>query len=288
MPLIRLQNKVPPVYVEDSRDFQLFCRLYDMVINGLKYDIDGISRLVNTKTCKSTTLQLLQTKLGFFTNKHLTDEALRYILDSFILLIRKKGTKEAIEQAVYMFLKINSLETAIKVDIINGTPSKAQKLKYGQHITDHCVVIGIESSVRDTTPLYEVLKYIVPFGYNIFFYFFVGFTEDMTIYEKQYAKVIYVSNDINSPLSGSIPPTQAFTSGNIHADKWGKELPDGTKLDWYNDVLLKKQINAVNSVEIIPQNEDIKTIYDTIPIVQPGYENTLNIKFEEDIIKTEE
>lgn len=260
MPLIRLQNKVPPVYVEESRDFQLYCRLYDVIINGLKYDIDGIENLINTDTCKSTILQLLQTKLGFFTEKNLTDEALRYILKSFILLVRKKGTKEAIQQAVYMFLKINKLETSIKVDIINDKPTTAQKLKYGSHITDHCILIGIESSVRDTTPLYEVLKYIIPFGYSIFFYFFSEISEDMLLYEEQSLRALKVSNDVNSTISGYMPPTSAFKPDGDLRNKWDK-LPDEWEIaengyNWYKDTFLKDHINTINSTEIIPQNED--------------------------------
>ncbi len=52
MSFIKLQDKVPPVYPEGSRDFQLFCHLYDVIFNGIKNDIDGkynelYSKLIN-------------------------------------------------------------------------------------------------------------------------------------------------------------------------------------------------------------------------------------------------
>ena len=76
MSFIKLQDKVPPVYPEGSRDFQLFCHLYDVIFNGIKNDVDGIQYLTNTVSCRSNVLQLLQTKLGFFTQAQYADEAL--------------------------------------------------------------------------------------------------------------------------------------------------------------------------------------------------------------------
>jgi len=207
MALIRFQDKVPYEYVDKSRDFQLLCRLYDVLINGVKYDIDGIERLVNTHECKSNILQLLQTKLGFFTPKNYTDTSLRTILECFPFLVKRKGTRVAIEETVYMYLKIIGLETEIKVDIINDTPTKEQLRLYGSRITDHSVVIGIESLQQDVTLLKDVLRYIIPFGYNVFFYFFVNSSTDDYYTHSERAQIVLVSNDINSALMGGVPVT---------------------------------------------------------------------------------
>ena len=67
MSLLRMQNRTPPIYCEESRDFQLLCRLYDTIVNGLLFDIETITDIINTKNIRSSFLQLLQTKLGFFT-----------------------------------------------------------------------------------------------------------------------------------------------------------------------------------------------------------------------------
>ena len=40
--MLRLENNTPSIYCQKSRDFQLFCRLYDVVNNGVKFDIDSI------------------------------------------------------------------------------------------------------------------------------------------------------------------------------------------------------------------------------------------------------
>ena len=60
-PLFRLQNNVPSVYVNSSRDFQLLCRLYDAAFNNVMFDADSISDITNTDRCSARVLPLLQT-----------------------------------------------------------------------------------------------------------------------------------------------------------------------------------------------------------------------------------
>lgn len=273
MPLIRLQDNVPEVYPEDSRDFQLFCHLYDVVVNGLKYDIDGVKRLVNSHDCKSTTLQLLQTKLGFFTEKQFTDVSLRSVLEAFPLLVRKKGTVTAIKEAVYLFLKTINIETSILITVINDEPSSKEKILYGSYITDHSILIGIESSIRDTSLLYEVLKYIIPFGYNLFFYFYVKSEGDEEYHYGERFKYAIVGNDLNAMIKGSRlpgiqdPNTFEITYKKPHgieynANKYQISYPEQKWSDiWdedameFKDEFAQRNVGAINTIEIIPQGD---------------------------------
>ena len=52
--LFRTQDNVPEIYVNESRDFQLLCRLKDVMINGVKYAIDSINHTSNTLEMNST------------------------------------------------------------------------------------------------------------------------------------------------------------------------------------------------------------------------------------------
>ena len=61
MSLFRIQDKTPEVYTSTSRDFQLIGRLYDCIINGVKFDIDSILDIINTDFIDSKLLKLLQT-----------------------------------------------------------------------------------------------------------------------------------------------------------------------------------------------------------------------------------
>ena len=75
--MILLENNVPPVYVDDSRDFQFFLRAYNVIFNMVKQDINTLQYITNTKECETRILPLLKTKLGFFTNYDMDNEMLR-------------------------------------------------------------------------------------------------------------------------------------------------------------------------------------------------------------------
>ena len=271
MSFIKLQDKVPPVYPEGSRDFQLFCHLYDVIFNGIKNDIDGIQYLTNTVSCRSNVLQLLQTKLGFFTQAQYADEALWYVLQAFPLLVRKKGTLAAIEEAVYLFLKTAKLETTIKIDIINNEPTQEQKSSFGQYITDHSIIIGIESTIRDISLLKEILYYIIPFGYNLFFYFIIQSSKYDNYVSAEKFEYAIVGNDLNSALKGSVVPgyknplpdistTVSYKPHKVDYDseisfteyeQWADIWNDATKD--YTSEFAQRQLNAINTIEIVPQ-----------------------------------
>ena len=113
--LFRVQTNTPRVYYNESRDFQVLGRLYDCVINGVKYDIDSMSYLTDSRKIRARVLQLLQTKLGFLTKKEYNDHDIRYVLRAFPVMLKNKGTILAVQQAVNVFLKLNKIKSAIKV-----------------------------------------------------------------------------------------------------------------------------------------------------------------------------
>ena len=149
--MFRLQNNVPNVYVDKSRDFQLFCRAYDSVFNGVKYSVDSLSHTSITSECNNTLLSLLADKLGLFTRLNLPDTELRYVLGVFPLLIRNKGSSKAIEYTVRVFqriAKINNLECEIHID------NNSREIK-----------LTFSSEISNDDLLYELLSYIIPTGY---------------------------------------------------------------------------------------------------------------------------
>ena len=271
MALVRLQNKVPPVYPDNSRDFQLFLHLYDVILNGLKYDIDGITHIINTETCKSTILKLLQTKLGFYTNKNFTDTDLRIILRCFMDLVKKKGTISAIKETLYMFLKINNMSTDVKVDIIKAENLETYKAEYGDTITDHTILIGIENSIKDISSLTEVLKYIIPFGYNVFFYYYITGEGTSNYTVKNSTNTMYIGNDINSAIAGSVEPLAGRLNTDEHTTDWDPSEYNYRNPDSEITKMERRQIGTISTVELVP-------IFGSEPdIVDPEHENTLHI-----------
>lgn len=149
--MFRLQNNVPEVYVDKSRDFQLFCRLYDLCFSGVKFSIDSLSRSTSTKECDSSILELLKTKLGLFTSIEVDDTELRYLLQAFPIIMRYKGSKQGLEYIKILYTKmypnVSTPEVQIRLDytvrFIFSEPPKNDKL------------------------LLELLRYVLPTGYLV-------------------------------------------------------------------------------------------------------------------------
>ena len=120
MNIFRLQNNVPDVYVNKSRDFQIFCRLVDLYFATTKNGADGVLKTLSATTCPDNLLQLLQSKVGYVSyDVTVYSEQLRKILDVFPYLIKQKGTYAGIYKTVGLFLRINNINTKYQVDIIN-------------------------------------------------------------------------------------------------------------------------------------------------------------------------
>lgn len=195
MNLFRLQNNTPPVYTEESRDFQLFCRLYDCIFAGFKYDADQIPNLMNPFLCRDNMLPLLETKLGFFTNKLMDDTAIRYILSAFPLIIKNKGSLRGVQYAINTFLKIYDIRTSIMIFNVNN----AETL-FNIAVDDHTLVIALNQTLKDIKVLEELLSYVLPTGYSFQFYFYNTISDVIPIITNVNAKLIFVSDNINAML----------------------------------------------------------------------------------------
>lgn len=149
--MFRLQNHVPEVYVDKSRDFQLFCRLYDSCFSGVKFSIDSMARVTDTKHCDSSVLELLKTKLGLFSTIDVDASELRYLLQAFPTIMRYKGSKRSVEYIKVLYTKMYSNVSVPEVE-------------FG----DDCTLRFIFSEPpKNDKLLLELLKYVLPTGYII-------------------------------------------------------------------------------------------------------------------------
>ena len=72
--MFRVQDNVPEVYVNYSRDFQLFCHLYDIILTGVRYSIDSMEYLTDSKSYNVEVSELLQRKLGIFKTLNISNK----------------------------------------------------------------------------------------------------------------------------------------------------------------------------------------------------------------------
>ena len=199
MSMIRLQHKTPEIYSNESRDFQLLERLYDCICNGIQYNISTMPSILNTKKCRDIMLPLLQTKLGFFTRKEIDNYSLRYVLEIFPLLVKNKGSINAIKQALAMFLKLTNIDSSITVYYTkNGLT-----IESGATIPSNTLVIGINAGFQDTLLLDEIFKYIVPVGVGYYFYFFNNMNVKDKLLLMQDAVLLFTSHNVNDLLRDS-------------------------------------------------------------------------------------
>ena len=156
--MFRLQNNVPEVYPEKSRDFQIFCRLFDASFNSVKQSIDSMELITDTMACDSVLLPLLKDKLGFYSSLDLGDKELRYILDAFPVLMRYKGSQRAIDYVTNLYSRIvSSISTSapIQVNVENN---------------NYVIEVSSTQAVVRSDLLFELLNYILPTGYLIDYY----------------------------------------------------------------------------------------------------------------------
>lgn len=144
--MFRVQDNVPDVYIQESRDFQLLSRLYDLVFQSSRFSINTMEDLSDTAQCSENILPLLQTKLGFFKDTSTTNDVLRKVLTAYPYIIRYKGSEIGIELCMTLFNRIthNAIES--------------------WNIVDSDIVVHLKRSIQDSELLRDLLSYILPVG----------------------------------------------------------------------------------------------------------------------------
>ena len=85
--MIKSQNLVPNIYYNESRDFQLFGRIYDIIFNYAKTNIDLMENFPINNYTDSKLIELLARTLGFNNKLSYRNDDLNAICNVFITLI---------------------------------------------------------------------------------------------------------------------------------------------------------------------------------------------------------
>lgn len=154
--LFKLEENVPDVYVEMSRDFQLLCRVYDIFVNSNIITQSKIRQQLNIEQIDDKLLKLLAGRLGFNSDNYIPTEVMRSILLQFPFMIKNKGTKVGIEQAIKSVIKQTSRVNSVYVSDITIATGEIK-----------VTVESDDASAVDMSYLSNVLKYVVPVGYTV-------------------------------------------------------------------------------------------------------------------------
>lgn len=265
---------VPYVYPNQSRDFQIFLRYYNYIFNGVKHDIDQIKDVVDTEECNNKILYLLQSKVGFFSNAKLTDDELRHAISAFPYIIRNKGSRKAISQAINVFCKTYKIDQGYKIIVYNKDTNKFEKFieEEKEVIGDNKYIIVIElfSTFKDTTLLTEIFRYILPPTYDVVYMFMSDVKAKDTLgHLKEELEYIVLKvdggNDYNMKMYNTddyfgakydydtdlgvdiiYPPNSEFTENSHLRSKLGTSIAENF-VDW-GTVVEAKEINELQQV----------------------------------------
>lgn len=208
--VFRLQNNVPDIYINESRDFQMLCNLFDVMNNGVKFDIDSMPNILDSNICSDAVLPLIQTKLGFFTKRDLTTRELRHVLSTFKRIIRDKGSQIGIREAIEVYLKLINSQKGYRITVTNTENFKKtlqsgeSSIEYNTFANVYLIEVQIETTLRNLSVLREMLRYILPTGYEVQFGFYSAkniITEVELPADK--LNIIVVSTDDNDRVIGA-------------------------------------------------------------------------------------
>jgi len=153
--MIKVSNQVPQAYTDESRDFQLLEHLFDAVANGSRAGIDGM-RQQNGMHEDSRLLRLSACTLGFSPRHAYSDRDLLYLCETFKDIVRKKGSKTAIDYAVNMLMRAQNIRGDHSVDVVNCSTDGSIVYK---------ITVSVPSELTDVSMLDDLFDYILPAGY---------------------------------------------------------------------------------------------------------------------------
>lgn len=149
--MIKLQNYTPSVYYKESRDFQFLGRLFDLVLNSVKTEVDILYNLPLSTDSDDKYLELLALTLGFKPKHQYNSKQLRAVCSVLSEILRNKGSIKALKIACEALFSAMDISQALTYDFTQGK--------------DNCELnLYISQEFGDITILLDLLNYILPAG----------------------------------------------------------------------------------------------------------------------------
>lgn len=223
--MIRLQDLVPNVYYEKSRDFQFIGRLFDIVLNSVKTNSDTLYNLPSGKNKDERLLNLLAFTLGFQPKHHYNSKQLEAICSVLPLVIKNKGSLNAIIIATNAILHAEGLTQPLDYSI---TPRES-------------ITLYLPTQLSDLTLLSDLMNYILPAGIYCNFVKEIGkVTEVETIAGIKSEVIISKENPYYYNKLLKVSEVNKKNRGNLIDDNNTTDVKEG------QGVLMNMEIEKVN------------------------------------------
>lgn len=155
---MKVEKLIPEVYYSQSRDFSYIGRLLEILFNYMKTAADCVSVNPDSINIDATTIELIALTLGFESKHKYTTRDLIYVISSFSHLIKKKGTKEAINNAIKLLMNSQKIKmTSLDEEDFVGIGQENEEDRF-------MLNIKIPSQMTDTILLEDIFDYILPAG----------------------------------------------------------------------------------------------------------------------------
>ncbi len=193
--MIRTQELVPDYYIEQSRDFQVLCRLYDFTYNALKFNIDTMHNVTDTKHVKNTILPLLGDKFGIYDKQSYSNRELLSALPSALYY---KGSLKSVIILLNAYLdSLNIFDYAVAYHSKDEKSAKEISSMLRREIKPYSIVIVLSTapSLVELHVLDEYLKMVLPCGMIVNYVFGVN----VQILDKfRYNEHVFIFYDKNN------------------------------------------------------------------------------------------
>lgn len=146
---MKVSNLVPEVYYKKSRDFSYIGRVFEVLFNYYKTNVDLVGKSPLDENIASNIISLAATTLGFESKHEYINKDLVALCSSFATLLRNKGTITAIEDSVNILLHTQNIQqgTTIEYDADNFE-----------------LTVYVPSQIKDIVLLEDIFEYILPVG----------------------------------------------------------------------------------------------------------------------------
>ena len=171
-----IHSKVPEVYVAESRDFQLFTSILEIVENSVLNDTDSVKEILDTKLCKEPYLEPLLSKVGAVTKIPFTvsPAELRVLADVFPHILKSKGSMKGVSACVNAFCRSQGVYSpdTVQIEYVNEMAYNEDPITTVATDTVQPAATEIRITFRGVKNVNEkllryMLEYVVPAGFFI-------------------------------------------------------------------------------------------------------------------------
>lgn len=255
MTMIRFQEWVNDYYVEKSRDFQVLCRLYDFTLNAVKYNIDSMHTITDTRMAKDTILPLIGDKFGIYDKESYSN---RYLLEALPIALKYKGSLKAVNILINAFLDSEEIFDYVTAFISKDEDSAKEISEIlNRDVKPYTIIIFISDypNMTNLHILNEYLKMVIPSGMLVEYMFGIN----KVILEKfRYKEYVFLFFTKTTDMNGDIVKDISLVKSSI--DHYSGNIPSEYEdNEFVNEVMNDIDINSVSLAVVSgPPEESIE------------------------------